>query len=87
MSYDDAELEKRFLYKVAGPIARELHPQVSQLTLELAKKIVRLAPASRQLALALTHLEEVRMWANAAIACNQELLTPDMAPDMELSCS
>lgn len=79
MSIEDAELEKRFLYQPAGPIARELHPQVSELTLELAKKLCRLTPASRQRSLALTHLEEVRMWANAAIACNQELLTADMA--------
>lgn len=76
MSISDAELENRFLYHAPGPEALKRHPVVSQLTLQLAKELVRLAPQSRQLSLALTHLEETRMWANAAIACNQELLVP-----------
>lgn len=70
----DTDLEKRFLYHAPGPAARWRHAAVSSLTLELAKKLAKLTPASRQQALALTHLEEVRMWANASIACNQELL-------------
>lgn len=77
MSNMDAELEKRFLYQVAGPSAKWRHVAVSAMTLDLAKRLADMIPQTRQLSLALTHLEEVRMWANAAIACNQELLPND----------
>ncbi len=74
MSSMDAELENRFLYHSPTPEAAWRHELVSQLTLALAKTLAELTPASRQQSLALTHLEEVRMWANASIACNHGLL-------------
>jgi len=77
MAATDAELENRFLYHPPTDAAKWRHTAISQLTLELAKKIVTLTPASRQQSLALTHLEEVRMWANAAVACNHGLLHGD----------
>ena len=39
---------------------------------ELALLIEELAPSSREQSLALTHLEEAIMWANASIARNED---------------
>ena len=66
----DADLENRFYYHKATPEKTELHRQVSTITCELAKVLRDLCPEGRNLALALTHLEDVRMRANAAIACD-----------------
>lgn len=41
---------------------------IQQKTLELARMINEECPESREKALALTHLQDSRMWANAAIA-------------------
>jgi len=66
----DADLTNRFLYH-AGPLSRNVkHAKVSDLCLALAKEIRDLVPEGRNLELALTHLEDVRMRANAALACD-----------------
>lgn len=70
MKPTNAELDNRFQYHKAAPEATALHHQVSNLTLELAKVLRDICPEGRNLALALTHLEDVRMRANAAIACD-----------------
>jgi hypothetical protein len=44
---------------------------------ELAYDIVRNTPVSREQSLALTHLEEAIMWANAAVARNEKPDIPD----------
>lgn len=46
------------------------HAKVTELTLALAKELRDLLPDGRNASLALTHLEDVRMRANAAIACD-----------------
>lgn len=64
------ELRNRFFYhpaKDADTVRR--HEAVSQLTYDLACQLVELCPEGRNLSLALTALEDVRMRANAAIAC------------------
>lgn len=66
----DAELDNRFRYHRPDAAAIALHAEVTEATLALAKKIRDLCPEGRNLALALTHLEDVRMRANAAIACD-----------------
>ena len=65
------ELENRFLFHPPPNQARiEDHEAVSTITLKLAKDLVLLCPEGRNLSLALTHLEDVRMRANAALACD-----------------
>lgn len=59
-------------HQPATDLTRKKHERVRELTLDLAKELVGLCPASRQLSVAQTKLEEVRMWANAAIACNDD---------------
>jgi hypothetical protein len=75
MKPTDDDLDNRFRYHRPGPDAIAKHAQVTELTLALAKQIRDICPDGRDLSLALTYLEEVRMRANAAIACN-----PPMEP-------
>lgn len=66
----DLELDNRFRYHKGPPSRAGKHEQVTELTLELAKQLRDLCPEGRNLALALTALEDVRMRANAALACD-----------------
>lgn len=66
----DAELDNRFRYHAPTPEKIKAHAQVTELTLALAKTLRDLLPEGRNLALTLTHLEDVRMRANMAIACD-----------------
>lgn len=68
----DEELDNRFRYhppKDAEQI--KAHERVTEATLALAKELRDLCPAGRNLSLALSSLEDVRMRANAALACGQ----------------
>ena len=68
-TYD--ELTNRFIYhKPRDAAAVSAHETVSARCLELAATLCELCPEGRNLSLALTALEEVRMRANAAIACD-----------------
>lgn len=65
----EAELRKRFFFHPPrDKQAIQNHEDVSQSTFALAVKLCAICPPGRNLALALTALEEVRMRANAAIA-------------------
>ena len=46
--------------------------QIRSEAKSFARLILNLTPQSREQSLALTKLRETMMWANAAIACNQE---------------
>lgn len=71
----DAELEGRFRYHPPTTDDQRLrHTLVSEKTLELAKLLRDICPDGRDLSLALTYLEEVRMRGNAAIATNHAAL-------------
>lgn len=72
MKPTDDELDNRFRYHRPTPEAIALHAEVTESALALAKKLRDICPGGRNLALALTHLEDVRMRANAAIACDSE---------------
>ena len=69
MKPTDAELDNRFRYHKPTPESLKLHETVTESTLTLAKLLRDTCPEGRNLSLALTHLEDVRMRANAAIAC------------------
>lgn len=66
----DKELENRFIYHRPTEEKVRLHNTVQHETLVLAKTLRDICPEGRNLSLALTHLEDVRMRANAAIACD-----------------
>lgn len=65
---ENPDLENRFSYH---PVTLETGPKyeaVRNECKELAYKLTALCPPSRELSLALTHLEDVMYSANAAIA-------------------
>lgn len=71
MTMTVADLENRFAYHAPkNDVVVAKHSGVREHCLELAKFINEVAPESREKSLAITKLEEVMFWANAAIARN-----------------
>ncbi|GBE23758.1 hypothetical protein BMS3Bbin02_00023 [bacterium BMS3Bbin02] len=67
----EAELRNRFFFHPPPDQDRiNKHEAVSQVCFELAIKLSVICPAGRNHSLMLTHLEDVRMRANAALACD-----------------
>lgn len=62
------ELETRFTYHAPKGDQPSRYETIRGAGLELARLIDSLTPASREQSLAMTHLEQAVMWANAAIA-------------------
>ena len=66
-----ADLDKRFAYHKPVHDQPERYTHIRQAAGGLAHWLMSNCPASRELSLALTHLEETVMWANASIARNE----------------
>lgn len=63
------EIQHRFKFHPADTEHRQKrHETVRSLCLYLAENLNGLLPEGREKSLAITHLEETMMWANAAIA-------------------
>lgn len=69
---DSNDLDNRFKYHPPKDAETQYaHEQVRDNCLALAVNVIdRFCPESREKSLAITKLEEVMMWANAAIARN-----------------
>jgi hypothetical protein len=85
------ELVNRFTYQPPPNKARAgAHAKVSRLCRELALKLVDICPAGRNMSLMLTHLEDVRMRANAALAfdspAEEEVRCSEPPPNLERQC-
>lgn len=65
------DLEKRFTYHPPKEGQAVKYEEIRREAKNLARIIVNLTPESREQSLALTKLEEVVFWANAAIARNE----------------
>lgn len=67
------ELKNRFTYHKPkeGSDQAERYEKIRRLAKEYATELVTTTPLSREQSLAITHLEEVVFWANAAIARNE----------------
>jgi hypothetical protein len=66
---DIYDLENRFAYHTPKDEKTGLtHGDVRAKCLNLAVQLNELVPEGREKSLAITHLEEVMMWANAGIA-------------------
>lgn len=63
-----AELDRRFTYHPPKPGQPERYVEIRAAARQLAEAVVRCSPPSREQSLALTKVDEVVMWANAAIA-------------------
>lgn len=71
MSLTVEDLNKRFTFHPATEDeTKSNHEQVRLSCLKLALFINSTVPEGREKSLAITHLEEVMMWANAGIARN-----------------
>jgi hypothetical protein len=68
MTIDADELAIRFTYHPPERGQQERYQEMRSQALDLADLIVSSTPDSREQALAITHLEQAVMWANAAIA-------------------
>jgi hypothetical protein len=64
-------LDIRFTYHAPKEGQPQKYEQLRAVALSYAKLITELTPSSREQSLAITHLEEVVFWANAAIARNE----------------
>ena len=67
---EDADLDNRFTFHPATENTGPKFSAVREDCLVLARTLNILCPDSRELSLAITHLEEVMYWANASIARN-----------------
>lgn len=68
---DAADLSNRFAYhKPPDEATANLHSVVRGECLRVAAWLNDVLPEGREKSLAITHLEETMMWANAAIARN-----------------
>lgn len=65
------EIEKRFTYHAPKPGQPEQYRRLRDVAKQFAHLINHEAPETREKSLAMTKLEEVIMWANAAIARNE----------------
>lgn len=65
------ELRNRFTYHPPRTDEqRKAHESVSERTLDMSEWLVALLPEGRNLSICLTLMEDVRMRANAALACD-----------------
>jgi len=65
-----SDLENRFTYHPPSNTQAETYEALQAIALNYARTIDQQCPDSREKSLALTHLEQAVMWANAAIARN-----------------
>lgn len=66
------EIERRFTFVPPDKARAKQHAAVGEACKTMAHYLNGELPPSREASLALTHLEQVRMYANMAIATNVE---------------
>lgn len=64
-------IEKGFHYHAPYGDQPEPYDEINEAAKNLAEVINRNCPTGREKSLAITKLQESKMWANAAIACNE----------------
>lgn len=65
---EKAEVETRFTYHAPKGDQLERYQRIRKAQKEFAELVLELTPDSREQSLAITHIEEAGMWANAGIA-------------------
>ena len=65
------DLKNNFTYHAPKEGQPEKYTEIREKGRELAELMQKDCPASRELSLALTNLEQAVMWANASIARNE----------------
>ena len=64
------EIDRRFTFVPPNKERLEKHKIITAICLDIAHELVDILPPGREMSLAITALEEVRMRANQAIATN-----------------
>jgi hypothetical protein len=62
------EIHEKFHYHPPTTSGAATHRELSRGFCELAEKVEMLCPDGREKALAMTNLEQAKMWASAAVA-------------------
>jgi hypothetical protein len=65
------EIARRFTYHAPHGDQASRYEHIRAMSGQLAQELIRLTPESREQAVALTKLDEVVFWSNAAIARNE----------------
>ena len=68
---DSLDIEKRFTYHPPKPGQQERYIAIRNMAKDLAYVVDQMCPESREKSTAMTKLDEVVMFANAAIARNE----------------
>lgn len=66
-----SKIDNNFTYHAPTVEQQALYAEIRGQCMELALYIYRATPYSREQSLALTNLEQVMFWANAAVARNK----------------
>lgn len=69
---DEKELKKRFTYHAPNVAQMQKYESIRKNAFAFSALLNTYCPESRELSLAITKLEEVVFWANAAIARNEK---------------
>lgn len=75
-----ARLETNFTHHPPHGDQGQRYGHIRGVLKEVAKELCQNCPESRELSLALTHLEEVCFWANASIARVEAEVVPSVPP-------
>ena len=68
---DKTRLDNNFTYHSPKSDQPERYVLIRDEAKQIAGTLLRVCPRSRELSVALTHLEDMVMWANASIARNE----------------
>lgn len=68
----EVDISNRFTFHPARGDQAETYAMIREWAKDLALDLNEVCPESRELSLAITHLEEVVFWANASIARSGE---------------
>ena len=75
---DPRDIEHRFAFHAAlTEEKRDAHTSVRQRCRQLADQLNEALPEGREKSLAITHLEEVMFWGNAALARQPDVGVPE----------
>ena len=72
MALSNEEIEDRVTYHAPSPSGVERHKQLSEAAASILKTIEEVVPDGREKSLAITKIEEAKMWASAGVARNPE---------------
>lgn len=72
MTISEQEIQQRTTYHPPSPGGVERHRQLSMAAASFMAVVSEVCPEGREKALALTNIEQAKMWASAAVARNPE---------------